>query len=179
MITVARCAMTMARPMSGTDHHVAYVGLGGNLGDPVRMVRQAFDALDALPGTRCIARSRLYASAPVGKLDQPDFVNAAAKLHTTLAPQALLEALLGAEARHGRVRGERNGPRTLDLDLLLYDDVVCASDTLVLPHPRLHERAFVLLPLVDIEPRLDIPGKGAVADLARAVGDQRIAPIED
>lgn len=165
--------------MSATEAHVAYVGLGSNLGDPLRTVRRALEDLDALPGTRCVARSHLYGSAPVGKLDQPDFVNAAAKLHTTLAPQALLAALLGTEAKHGRVRGERNGPRTLDLDLLLYDDVVCASDTLVLPHPRLHERAFVLLPLVDIEPQLNIPGKGALAGLARAVGDQRISRLED
>lgn len=171
--------MTLAPAMIGTEPHVAYVGLGSNLGDPARAVRQALDELDALPGTRRVAHSGLYGSAPVGKLDQPDFVNAAAKLETTLAPQALLDALLAVEARHGRVRRERDGPRTLDLDLLLYDDVVCASGTLVLPHPRLHERAFVLLPLAEIDPCLDIPGKGAVADLARGVGAQRIARIED
>lgn len=165
--------------MSKTEVHVAYVGVGSNLGDPARSVRAALDELDALPGTRCVARSGLYGSAPVGKLDQPDFVNAVAKLETALAPQALLEALLAIETQHGRVRAERNGPRTLDLDLLLYDDVVCESDALVLPHPRLHERAFVLVPLAEIDPRLNIPSKGAVGDLTRAVGDQRIARIED
>jgi 2-amino-4-hydroxy-6-hydroxymethyldihydropteridine diphosphokinase len=143
----------------------AYVALGSNLADPAAQVERGFAALAALPGTRLRARSRLYRTPPWGVVDQPAFVNAAAALETSLAPRALLEALLAIEAGAGRVRGVRNGPRTLDLDLLAYGDCELREAGLTLPHPRLHERAFVLLPLADVAPGFDVPGQGRVADL--------------
>ncbi|HET7591893.1 MAG TPA: 2-amino-4-hydroxy-6-hydroxymethyldihydropteridine diphosphokinase [Rhodanobacteraceae bacterium] len=143
----------------------AYVALGSNLDDPEAQVEGGFAALAALPGTRLRARSRLYRTPPWGVVDQPAFVNAAAALETSLAPRALLEALLAIEAGAGRVRGVRNGPRTLDLDLLAYGDCELREAGLTLPHPRLHERAFVLLPLADVAPGFDVPGQGRVADL--------------
>ena len=144
----------------------AYIALGSNLGDSATLVRDAMVALGRLPGTRLVAASGLYLTPPWGMTEQPSFVNAVAGVETTLAPKALLEALLDTERAFGRVRdGERWGPRTLDLDLLLHGDRVLDEEGLTLPHPRLAERAFVLLPLAEIAPALDIPGKGRVADL--------------
>ncbi|HEV7776219.1 MAG TPA: 2-amino-4-hydroxy-6-hydroxymethyldihydropteridine diphosphokinase [Luteibacter sp.] len=148
----------------------AYIALGSNLGDSKRLVRDAMAALGQLPGTRLVASSGLYLTKPWGVTEQPSFVNAVAGVTTTLAPRALLEALLDTERVFGRVRdGERWGPRTLDLDLLLHGDRVLDEDGLSLPHPRLAERAFVLLPLAEIAPTLDIPGLGLVADLLARV----------
>ena len=143
----------------------ACVALGSNLDDPRAQVERGFVALAALPQTTLSARSRLYRTKPWGVADQPDFINAAARLETALAPRALLDALLAIEAGAGRVRGARNGPRILDLDLLLYGDRIIDEPDFVLPHPRLHERAFVLLPLTDVASGLEIPGHGRVADL--------------
>jgi 2-amino-4-hydroxy-6-hydroxymethyldihydropteridine diphosphokinase len=123
--------------------HVAFVALGSNLDDPHSRVRRGFAALDALPGTRLLARSSLYASAPVGYVDQPDFVNAVAKISTSLTPQALLQALLNIEHQNGRERTFQNAPRTLDLDVLLYDDLIFHEHGLTIPHPQMHRRAFV------------------------------------
>jgi 2-amino-4-hydroxy-6-hydroxymethyldihydropteridine diphosphokinase len=148
---------------------IAFIGLGSNLADSMVQVRQAFTELEAIPGTRVTARSSLYRTSPVGYLQQPEFINAVASVQTRLEPQALLAALLAIEDRHGRRRGMRNAPRTLDLDLLLYGDEVLEQDGLTLPHPRLHERAFVLAPLAEIAPGAMVPGHGRVRDLlARA-----------
>lgn len=149
-----------------------YIALGSNLGEPQQQLLQAFDALAQLPGTRLLARSRLYRTPPWGVLDQPAFMNAAAQLETVLAPHALLDALQAIEARAGRVRTQRYGPRTLDLDLLHMDGVQLADARLTLPHPRIAERAFVLLPLHDLAPDLQLPGQGRVADLLAAVDTQ-------
>ena len=137
----------------------AYVGVGANLGDPVAAVRAAMDALDTLPHSRVTARSPLYRSAPVGA-SGPDYVNAVAALETSLTAPELLAHLQQLELRAGRERPYPNAPRTLDLDLLLYGDARIASTRLVVPHPRLHERAFVLRPLADIAPQAGIPGRG-------------------
>lgn len=150
----------------------AYVALGGNLGDPRRQVLDAMDALARLPGTQLLRRSRLYRTPPWGVLEQPPFVNAAVLLETGIEPQALLEALLAIEQNAGRVRAEPNGPRTLDLDLLHMAGVQCDDARLTLPHPRIAERAFVLLPLADLAPDLVVPGQGRVADLLAAVDTQ-------
>lgn len=147
----------------------ACVALGSNLADPCRQVERGFDALAALARTSLRARSRLYRTQPWGVANQPDFVNAAALLETTLPPRALLDALLAIEAGAGRVRGTPNGPRTLDLDLLLYGDAELDEPGLVIPHPRLAERAFVLVPLADVAPDLEVPGRGRVADLLARV----------
>ena len=142
---------------------IALVGLGGNLGDAAATLRQAFQELDALPSTRLLRGSRLYRSRAWGRTDQPDFINAVAMLETTLGARELLDAMLGIEHGAGRERhaDERWGPRTLDLDLLLYGDAVMDEPGLHVPHPHLHERAFALVPLVEIAPDAMIPGIGA------------------
>ncbi|MBZ0106687.1 MAG: 2-amino-4-hydroxy-6-hydroxymethyldihydropteridine diphosphokinase [Sulfuricella denitrificans] len=151
----------------------AFIALGSNLDDPADQVSHAFGELDALPGTRLIARSSLYRSAPWGYSDQPDFINAVAEIETRLEPRILLEMLLEIEHRRGRVREFLNAPRTLDLDLLLYDGLVYHEHGLTLPHPRMHERAFVLMPLTEIAPGCVIPGQGAaLACLARCAGQE-------
>lgn len=155
----------------------ACVALGSNLDDPRAQVECGFAALAALPRTALRVRSRLYRTPPWGMLDQPDFINAAARLETTLAPRELLDALRAIEVRAGRVRGARNGPRTLDLDLLLYGDRVVDEPDLVVPHPRLHERAFVLLPLADVAPELEVPGRGRVRDLLAHVDTAGCVPL--
>lgn len=138
----------------------AYIGIGGNLDDPITQVRRAILALAELPTSRLTARSPLYRTRPVGgPPDQPDYINAVAALDTTLAPDELLATLQALETAHGRTRTVRWGPRTLDLDLLLYGRLTRHDPWLTLPHPRLHERAFVLYPLHDIAPDLDIPGQ--------------------
>ena len=157
----------------------AYVGLGANLDAPAARLKRVFDELDLLPSTRVAARSPLYKSAPLGPPDQPDYINAVAAIDTGLEPLQLLHALQALETRHGRRRdGERWGPRTLDLDILLYGELALASAELTLPHPGLHERAFVLYPLCDVAPLLDIPGRGRVRELREALGAARIARLE-
>ena len=146
----------------------AAVALGSNLEEPEAQVERGFDELAALPQTRLVARSKLYRTSPVGYADQPDFVNACAVVETGLAPRALLEELLAVEQKHGRVRTIPNGPRTLDLDIVLYGDRVVEEPGLRIPHPRAHERAFVLVPLVDAWPDAVIPGHGSAREcLAR------------
>jgi 2-amino-4-hydroxy-6-hydroxymethyldihydropteridine diphosphokinase len=152
----------------------AFVGVGANLGDAVATVRSALDALAQLDHTQLVKCSSLYRSAPVDA-EGPDFVNAAAELRTTLAPLALLRQLQRIERDFGRVRGVRNAPRTLDLDLLLYDERVLDTEALVLPHPRAHLRAFVLWPLAEIDAALSLPGLGPVAAWLPDVAGQ---PIE-
>jgi 2-amino-4-hydroxy-6-hydroxymethyldihydropteridine diphosphokinase len=151
----------------------SWIGLGANLGDARATLDAAFDALAVLPGCRLAVRSQLYRSAPVDA-SGPDFVNAIAGLDTTLPALQLLAQLQAIEQRHGRVRSTRNAPRTLDLDLLLYGDAVVDVPGLTLPHPRAHERAFVLRPLADVAPRLVIPGRGAVRELLQGVADQAV-----
>lgn len=144
----------------------AFIALGSNLGDARAQVLGAFDALAQLPGTRLLARSPLYLTPPWGVLAQPPFINAVAHVDTALPPHELLDALLAIERAAGRVRdGERWGPRTLDLDILHLDGVAFSDERLTLPHPRIRERAFVLLPLHDLAPALQLPGQGRVADL--------------
>jgi len=144
----------------------AFVALGSNLDDPVAQVRAGVLALASLPQTRLICTSSLYRNPPVGYREQPDFVNAVARIETRLAPRALLEALLAIEHSRGRVREFANAPRTLDLDIVLYGDQVVREPGLTIPHPRMLERAFVLLPLAEIAPAAIIPGYGPVANLA-------------
>jgi 2-amino-4-hydroxy-6-hydroxymethyldihydropteridine diphosphokinase len=152
----------------------AFVGVGANLGDAVATVRAALHALGRLPGTQNIACSSLYRSAPIEAVG-PDFINAVAELHTALPALALLHELQAIEHRFGRVRSVRNAPRTLDLDLLLHGEQVMHGDTLTLPHPRLHLRAFVLQPLAEIDPALTLPGLGALGPWLQRAADQ---PIE-
>lgn len=149
----------------------AVIGLGANLGDPAAQLRAAIAAIERLPETRVLAVSSFYRTAPVGYAAQPDFVNAAVSIDTALEPRALLEALKAIEAAAGRARFFKDAPRTLDLDILLYDARVSDEPGLTLPHPRMHERAFALAPLVEIDPEAVVPGHGRAADLlARCAG---------
>ena len=157
---------------------VACIGLGGNLGDAAATVRDALAALDTLPDSRLLRASRLYRTPAWGNTAQPDFINAAALVETGLPPRALLEALLAVERRFGRTRAadgsDRWGARTLDLDLLLYGDAVVDEPGLHVPHPHLHERAFALLPLLDVAPDAVIPRRGPARDALAAMATDDI-----
>lgn len=159
--------------------HTAFIGLGSNLEDPRGQLLRAFAEIEMLPDTRLVARSSLYRSAPLGYPDQPEFVNAVAKIATALTPQALLQALLEIEHRHGRERVFRNAPRTLDMDVLLYDDKQLHEHGLTIPHPQMHLRAFVLQPLLEIAPDAGIPGIGRAAMAIEGCKDQVLEMISD
>jgi 2-amino-4-hydroxy-6-hydroxymethyldihydropteridine diphosphokinase len=147
----------------------AYVGLGANIGPREQTLRGAVDLLAATDGVDVLAASELRETEPVGVVDQPPFLNGAVALETTLSPRALLDLLLEVERSLGRVRGERWGPRLVDLDLLVYGDQVIDEPRLRVPHPRLHERAFALEPLAELDPELEIPGRGRVSELLSAL----------
>lgn len=159
--------------MTLVDPVRAYVGVGANLGDARLAVRRALKALEALGSVRC---SSLYRSAPIDA-QGPDFINAVAELDTPLKPLELLSALQAIEARFGRERPYHHAPRTLDLDLLLHGNAVLATPALTLPHPRLHQRAFVLLPLLELAPGLRVPGLGALADHLAGTGGQPVTRL--
>jgi len=157
---------------------LAWVGLGGNLGDPAAALQDALDALDRIFGVELTAVSSVYQSAPVGLSAQPDFLNAVARIDTSLEPDELLEQLLRIETEQGRVRvGERFGPRLIDLDLLLYNETALQSEGLTLPHPRMLERRFVLEPLVELEGDMSLPGGRRLCDCLDACSDQRLDKI--
>jgi 2-amino-4-hydroxy-6-hydroxymethyldihydropteridine diphosphokinase len=147
----------------------AFIALGSNLDDPQRQIAAGFAELEGLSQTCLLRRSSLYRSAPVGYADQPDFINAVACIETGLGAQELLLALLAIERRHGRVREFPNAPRTLDLDIALYGSLVVHEQGLTIPHPRMHERAFVMVPLAEIAPDCVVPGRGRVSELLAAV----------
>lgn len=156
------------------NEHSAFIGLGSNLTDPHAQVSQAIQELASLPQVRVVRSSSLYRSAPVGYLDQPDFINAVVQLQTILSPRILLDALLALEHRCGRTREFINAPRTLDLDVLLYGDLQYHEHGLTIPHPQMHRRAFVLQPLLEIAPDCVIPGIGSAVEAARQCGDQQV-----
>jgi len=148
------------------------VALGGNLDRPAARLLKVMSELDDLPRTQLLRVSSLYCTAPVGYADQPDFINATAMIETDLPPQALMAELLAMETRHGRLRSMQNGPRTLDLDMLLYENLVLDDSFVTLPHPRMHERAFVLAPLLEIVPDCEIPHLGLASSLLAACADR-------
>jgi 2-amino-4-hydroxy-6-hydroxymethyldihydropteridine diphosphokinase len=159
-----------------------FVALGANLGDPVATVKTALEALDALPDARLVGVSALYRTAPVGLKHQPDFINAVAALEVdpaVLPAPTFLNLLFAIEARFGRQRSVPNAPRTLDLDLLLYGDMISDDPLCTLPHPRMHQRAFVLAPLAELAPELIIPGQGTVRELLVTCADQAIQRIDN
>lgn len=155
-----------------------FVALGSNIDGPERQLARAFVALAHLPATCVLRRSSLYRTPPWGDLDQPDFINAVAELETALAPLELLDALLEIERAAGRVRVRRWGPRVLDLDLLLYGSECINMPQLQLPHPRMHERAFVMLPLAEIAPDLQIDPHGCAAAIASTLDVQGIVRLD-
>jgi len=157
----------------------AWIGLGGNLGDAVATLHAALQELDGLPQTRLVRASKFYRTPAWGVAEQPDFINAVELLETRLSPRDLLDALLDIERAFGRERNrtERWGPRVLDLDLLLYDSAVIDEPGLCVPHPHLHERAFALLPLVEITPDAFIPGIGPAGEALRALDSSAIEDV--
>lgn len=156
----------------------ACIALGANIGEPLRQIEAGFTALAALPDTHLLARSSLYRSAPVGYADQPDFINAVAIVETSLAPHVLLDALLNIERVNGRVREFPNAPRTLDLDIVLYGDSVVHDPGLTIPHARMLERAFVMVPLAEVASEMEVPGHGTVRELAARVDAASVAQLQ-
>jgi 2-amino-4-hydroxy-6-hydroxymethyldihydropteridine diphosphokinase len=157
---------------------MAYIGIGSNLDDPVSQVKEALEELDGIPDSVLVSQSSLYASKPMGPADQPDYVNAVAALDTLLSPEELLQALQKIEQRLGREReGEKWGPRIIDLDLLLYGKKTINTDTLTVPHPGLHERDFVIIPLAEIAGNLNIPGKGLLSTLIAACENHSVRKL--
>jgi 2-amino-4-hydroxy-6-hydroxymethyldihydropteridine diphosphokinase len=153
-----------------------WIGLGANLGDPLGAFCRALESLQALPATRVVALSSLYRSEPIDAIG-PDFVNAVAAIDTALAPEVLLADLQRIEREAGREASTRNAPRPLDLDLLACGSTVRHDASLQLPHPRMHQRAFVMVPLAELEPRLELPGIGPIAGRIRALAQQRLELI--
>lgn len=170
----------LTKPKSGYAH-IAYVALGSNLaGDldcPASQIIRALQSIDNITKTKLVKQSSLYQSAPVGYNEQPDFINAVAELNTQLSPEALLDALLEIESRAGRERPFANAPRVLDLDLLLYDDVSLHTEKLTLPHPRMFERAFVMLPLAEISPNLTSTSDENIVKLVQKLQTQGIKKL--
>lgn len=164
----------MAAP--ATEPVPAWVGLGANLGDTQATLAAAIDALAALPATQLVATSSCYRSAPLDA-SGPDYLNAVVQLRTALAPHELLARLQAIEAQHGRARPWHNAPRTLDLDLLLYGEQMIDTPQLEVPHPRMHQRAFVLAPLAECWPDVVVPGWGRARELLAAVAAQRIEKL--
>lgn len=164
-------------PVGNTASHLAFVALGANLADPLAQVSAAGRALASIPESQLLRLSSLYRTAPVGIRGQADFINAVAALETTLTPPQLLDALFAIERHFGRRREYHHAPRTLDLDLLLYDEIVVDSQRLSVPHPRMHLRAFVLAPLLEIAPQALIPGRGTAAAWLPAVSMQGIEKL--
>jgi len=156
-----------------------FIGLGSNLADPRAQVLRAMSELDAVPQMRVLKRSSLYCSAPVGYLNQPDFINAVVLVTTDLSPRTVLDALLALEQKYGRVREFANSPRTLDLDVLLYGDLQHYEHGLTIPHPQMHLRAFVLQPLLEIAPDCLIPGIDMAAALLENCSGQSLERLVD
>lgn len=156
---------------------LAYIALGSNLCEPIQQVTDAIQALNAISNTTLVAQSSLYRSAPVGYDNQPDFINAVASVETTLSPEDLLTAMFDVENAFGRERPFPNAPRILDLDLLLYEQKTRQTKRLVLPHPRMHTRAFVMHPLAEIAPDLVLPAHGNVQALAQTLCNQEIEQL--
>lgn len=169
----------LARVTSNEQRVTAFIALGSNLDDPAAHILRAMQALAAMPGTHLVRRSSLYRNPPAGYLAQPEFINAVAEIETRLAPRDLLEQLLAIERVHGRMRDFPNGPRTLDLDILLYGERTVREPGLTIPHPRMLERAFVLVPLAEIAPDAVVPDGGRIADLVRHVDVSGMIKIPD
>jgi len=158
----------------------AYIGLGANLGEPLQQLRTALASLVQIPGTRLVVVSPAYRSSPMGPQDQPCYINAVAGMLTSLEAEVLLDSLQAIERGMGRTQDrERWGPRIIDLDLLVYGDKVVQNERLVLPHPGVHERSFVLYPFADVAPTLKVPGRGSVQSLRAAVPAGDLLRLED
>jgi len=155
-----------------------FIALGSNLGNPKEMVKNGILSIKNIGGVRILSESSLYETPPVGILNQPNFINAVVKIDSNLSPYELLNKLLKIENTAGRIRVNKNGPRTLDLDILLFDNLILNEKKLTIPHPRMHERLFVLLPLKDIDEAIVIPNHGAIIDIINKLVPENIIRIE-
>ncbi|MDC0422925.1 2-amino-4-hydroxy-6-hydroxymethyldihydropteridine diphosphokinase [Methylophilaceae bacterium] len=158
--------------------HNIFIGLGSNLDNPQQKIKDAIDLIEGIDDINIIATSSLYETPPVGFLDQPNFINAVIQISSSINYNSLLIKLLDIELKFGRIRKKKNGPRTLDLDILLFDDLILKSESLIIPHPRMHERLFVLIPLLEISPAIKIPKYGSASELISRLTMQNIKKVE-
>jgi 2-amino-4-hydroxy-6-hydroxymethyldihydropteridine diphosphokinase len=154
-----------------------FIALGSNLKNPKKQIKNGILSIKKINGVKILKKSHLYETPPVGILDQPNFVNAVIKISSNLNPQELLDKLLNIENIAGRIRDKKNGPRILDLDILLFNDFILDKDSLTIPHPRMHERLFVLIPLKDIDKNIVIPNQGAIKDIINKLAPENINRI--
>jgi len=161
------------------SEHNVYLGLGGNLSNPVEQLKVALKSINSLPNTELLKTSSFYASKPQGPQDQPDFVNTVCQISTSLEPGALLAALQRIELEQGKVKKRHWGERLIDLDILLYDQLQMATQQLTLPHAHMHQRDFVLVPLAEIAPELEIPDQGSVVQLIEQLDESFLIPLDE
>ena len=154
-----------------------YIALGSNLEEPSQQIYKAINLIDAIDELSVTHTSSLYKTKPIGKIDQPDFINAAVKVEGDISPENLHAALQDIETKAGRIRMELNEPRTLDLDILLIDDLIMKTKKLTVPHPRMHQRQFVIVPLFEINQKLNIPGIGSINKILKSLPDQGVVKI--
>ena len=154
-----------------------YIALGSNLEEPSQQIYKAINLIDAIDELSVTHTSSLYKTKPIGKIDQPDFINAAVKVEGDISPENLHAALQDIETKGGRIRMELNEPRTLDLDILLIDDLIMKTKKLTVPHPRMHQRQFVIVPLFEINQKLNIPGIGSIDEILKSLPDQGVVKI--
>ena len=154
-----------------------YIALGSNLEEPSQQIYKAINLIDAIDEISVTQRSSLYKTKPIGKIDQPDFINAAIEVEGNISPENLHTALQDIEIQTGRIRMELNEPRTLDLDILLIDDLIMKTKKLTVPHPRMHQRQFVIVPLYEINQKLNIPGIGPIDEILNSLPDQGVIKI--
>ena len=154
-----------------------YIALGSNLEEPRKQIYRAINLIDAIDEISVTQKSSLYKTKPIGKIDQPDFINAAIEVEGNISPENLHTALQDIETQTGRIRMELNEPRTLDLDILLIDDLIMKTKKLTVPHPRMHQREFVIVPLFEINQKLNIPGIGSIEDILKSLPDQGVVKI--
>ena len=154
-----------------------YIALGSNLEEPSQQIYKAINLIDAIDELSVTRKSSLYKTKPIGKIDQPDFINAAIEVEGNISPENLHTALQDIETQAGRIRMELNEPRTLDLDILLIDDLIMKTKKLTVPHPRMHQRQFVIVPLFEINQKLNIPGIGSIDDILKSLPDQGVVKI--
>ena len=154
-----------------------YIALGSNLEEPSQQIYKAINLIDAIDELSVTRKSSLYKTKPIGRIDQPDFINAAIEVEGNISPQNLHTSLQDIETQTGRIRMELNEPRTLDLDILLIDDLIMKTKKLTVPHPRMHQRQFVIVPLFEINQKLDIPGIGSIDDILKSLPDQGVVKI--
>ena len=154
-----------------------YIALGSNLEEPSQQIYKAINLIDAIDELSVTCKSSLYKTKPIGRIDQPDFINAAIEVEGNISPENLHTALQDIETQTGRIRMELNEPRTLDLDILLIDDLIMKTKKLTVPHPRMHQREFVIVPLFEINQKLNIPGIGSIDDILKSLPDQGVVKI--